>query len=958
MQQYKRAGLGSWGAIVLLREEARQDRVEASRAPVHRVASMQRPPESYKGGFLQGLSATPSSLRTGKVRPTAAPVTELQRAHLLFCAGNYLAALEACEAVYETDACRTEVLLLLGALHFQLRNYPECVFFSQQAVRVDPGCAEAYSNMGNALKELGDIEAAVQFYLQAVKLKPRFADAYNNLACCYLQQNQIEDAVDTFQMAVLLNPSLIDAHSNLGALFKSQGNLPAAKKCYFEAIRLKPDFAIAWNNLAGVFREDGQLTTAVAYYLEAIRLSPSFPDAFSNLGNVYRDMRQHAEAVEAYKEAIRLRPEFAVAYGNLGSCYLDMQKPVEATRCLRHAIQLDPRCADFFNGLGNAVKASSTSLAALEEAVQCYRSALRLQPNYPQAYNNLGCTLRDVGMVKEALHCFVTSARLAPTFTSAHCNIGALMAEQGLHLEAIAHLEEAMRSASKVAVVHLNLGSVMNDMGRPTDALTCYRKAADLDPSLPEAHACMGGVLAGCGELGEALQCLARATQLDSANMNILAAYLAVKARVCSWEGFDAHRERLLAAVREQVEEPKPAPARSSLGGAPGNWRSSLAATRVFTPAVHPTQSLYYPFTPAELLQIAKKYSAKTKSLSTLFGKEFKHSIKAVNGKLKIGYVSSDFGSHPLGTLIASLIKMHDRHKFEVNCYSLSASDSSTLRSKFENDAHVFRDLSELHFSDGAAAINDDEVKILINLNGFSSGNRNEIFALQPATIQMSFLGFSGSSGADYMNYLVADDIVVPAEQREHYSESLLMMPHSHLINDHKQSHRYVLQSDRSGFPIRGQYGISEDKFVFCNFGPHNDINPEIFDVWMRILKRVPNSILWLVRHHSESELNLFAAARERGVREEQLVFSDVAGAEENIKRGILADLCLDTSCVSSGPAACDILWGGTPLLAIQGSRFASRVSSSLLAAVGLSELVCTSLLGMRIIALFAVKFI
>jgi len=183
----------------------------------------------------------------GKTVVNDAKITQLiQQAHLLYNSGQYTEALKITETVYESDSFRTENLLLLGAIHFQLRNFSECIFYNQQCIRIDPSFAESYSNLGNALKELGDLPAAIQFYLKAIKLKPRYCDAYNNLASCYMQLGQIEQSMETYHMALILNPSLVDAHSNLGNLFKVQGDLESSKKCYLEAIRIKPDFAIAW----------------------------------------------------------------------------------------------------------------------------------------------------------------------------------------------------------------------------------------------------------------------------------------------------------------------------------------------------------------------------------------------------------------------------------------------------------------------------------------------------------------------------------------------------------------------------------------------------------------------------------------------------------------------------------------------------------------------------------------
>jgi protein O-GlcNAc transferase len=254
----------------------------------------------------------------------------------------------------------------------------------------------------------------------------------------------------------------------------------------------------------------------------------------------------------------------------------------------------------------------------------------------------------------------------------------------------------------------------------------------------------------------------------------------------------------------------------------------------------------------------------------------------------------------------------------------------------------------QLHFSDAAVVINNDDVNILIDLNGYTYGNKNEIFALRPCPIQISLLGYSGTTGADYFDYLVTDHIISPLETRAAYYEKLIYLPHCYIVNNHKHSHRYILDDnvDKSTFPTRAQYGISDDKFVFCNFGQSYKINPEIFSVWMNILKAVPNSVLWLVRSPGECGPNLLKEARQRGVRADQIVLSDGATIEEHIKRGILADLCLDTSCSNSQSTACDILWAGTPLLTLQGQTSAARSAASMLHAVGLSELICTHLIG------------
>ncbi|CAN0322176.1 unnamed protein product, partial [Discosporangium mesarthrocarpum] len=207
---------------------------------------------------------------------------------------------------------------------------------------------------------------------------------------------------------------------------------------------------------------------------------------------------------------------------------------------------------------------------------------------------------------------------------------------------------------------------------------------------------------------------------------------------------------------------------------------------------------------------------------------------------------------------------------------------------------------------------------------------------------QVSYLGFCGTLGADYMQYMIADHTVIPDVCRQYYDENILYMPHSYFVNDHKQSARYVL--DRAQLPTRQDYGLSEDTFVLANFNQIYKIDPQVFGTWMSLLKRLPNAMLWLLRFPPAGEANIRAEARRRGVRDNQLHFTDVASKEEHIKRGYLADLFVDTPSCNAHTTGCDILWSGTPIVTMAGFKMATRVASSLLKAAGLQELIVTSL--------------
>ncbi|CAK4200481.1 unnamed protein product [Aphanomyces euteiches] len=842
----------------------------------------------------------------------------LEAAHREYNHGKYKEGIAICEMLYEADAARTDNLLLLGALHFQLRNFSEAIFYNQQCIRIDPQFAEAFGNLGNALKEIGDSQGAIQFYLRAIKLNPRFADVYNNLASSYMQMGAIHEAIETYKMALVLDPCLVDAHSNLGNLYKAQGFVDDAMTCYTNAIRVKPMFAIAWNNLAGLYKDEGDLTKAIDHYKEAIRLAPDFADAHSNLGNALKETGDTAGAIEAYKTAIALRPEFAIAHGNLASSYFDANQIELAVATYRTAIQLEPKFPDAYNNLGNALR----ELGQLEQAISSYRTALRLKPDHPHAYNNLGNALKDKGMIKEAIHCYMTAARLMPRFAAAHSNLGSILKEQGKIDQALAHYQEALTIDPNFAHAYSNMGNAYKDLLRLDEAITCYSTAIRLNPSFPDTYSNLASAYKDGGRFEEALTCFRKALSLKPDFPEAFSNYVHALTVVCDWCSRAEDFKTLFTMLERQL------------------------STDGTLPTVQPFHALLYPLSAAQTLEIAKRYAQRARLNTSLVDLgPLRYRAKRSDERLRIGYVSSDFGNHPISHLMQSVFGLHDSSRVEVTCYATSTSDHSQWRRKIEADAEHFKDMSSMSSGDAARLIHNDGIHILVNLNGYTKGAQTEIFALRPAPIQIALMGYCGTMGAEYIQYIVSDKVALPLDiAAVGFTEKVIYMPHSFFVNDHKQSARGVL--DVESCPSRSQYDVPEDKFVFCNFSQLGKLDPSLFATWMHILKRVPNSILWLLRYHNNElvEANLKVEAKAHGVRENRLHFTDVAPKEEHLKRGYLADLFLDTAVCNAHTIGCDILWSGTPMITLNGHHLASRVASSLLFAADLTDLITDTL--------------
>ena len=371
------------------------------------------------------------------------------------------------------------------------------------------------------------------------------------------------------------------------------------------------------------------------------------------------------------------------------------------------------------------------------------------------------------------------------------------------------------------------------------------------------------------------------------------------------------------------------------------------------TPSVQPFHALVYPLPLRLIRQISVAYG--TRCDLNVAGRlaEFKSVARPVirepDARLRVGYVSSDFVNHPLAHLMQSAFGMHNRHKFEVFCFSLTANDGSTYYQKISSQVEHFVDVSSMHTIDIAKLINSFQIHVLFNLNGYTKGARNEIFALQPAPVQVSYMGFCGTMGSSCMQYMVTDAVACPLALASLYTEKLVHMPHSYFVNDHMQSNSEVLAMKADMPPpgvTRASLGLPDDKIVLCNFNQLYKIDSEILDVWSDVLKRLPQCVIWLLRFPVNGERGIRRELLARGVDEAQIIFTDVVSKRDHINRGVLADLFVDTLQCNAHTTACDILWTGTPLVTMPKTKMSCRVAASLLTALACPELITDSLQG------------
>ncbi|XP_011151619.1 UDP-N-acetylglucosamine--peptide N-acetylglucosaminyltransferase 110 kDa subunit isoform X3 [Harpegnathos saltator] len=917
----------------------------------------------------------------------------LELAHREYQAGDYENAERHCMQLWRQETNNTGVLLLLSSIHFQCRRLDKSAHYSSLAIKQNPLLAEAYSNLGNVYKERGQLPEALENYRHAVRLKPDFIDGYINLAAALVAAGDMEQAVQAYVTALQYNPDLYCVRSDLGNLLKALARLDEAKACYLKAIETRPDFAVAWSNLGCVFNAQGEIWLAIHHFEKAVALDPNFLDAYINLGNVLKEARIFDRAVAAYLRALNLSPNNAVVHGNLACVYYEQGLIDLAIDTYRRAIELQPNFPDAYCNLANALKEKGQVV----EAEECYNTALRLCPTHADSLNNLANIKREQGFIEEATRLYLKALEVFPEFAAAHSNLASVLQQQGKLNEALMHYKEAIRIQPTFADAYSNMGNTLKEMQDIQGALQCYTRAIQINPAFADAHSNLASIHKDSGNIPEAIQSYRTALKLKPDFPDAYCNLAHCLQIVCDWTDYEARMKKLVSIVAEQLDKNR-------------------------LPSVHPHHSMLYPLSHEFRKAIAARHANLCiEKIHVLHKQPYKYP-RAVGIRLKIGYVSSDFGNHPTSHLMQSIPGLHDREKVEIFCYALSNDDGTTFRAKIAREAEHFVDLSQVACNGKAAdRINADGIHILVNMNGYTKGARNEIFALRPAPIQVMWLGYPGTSGATFMDYLITDEVTSPLELANQYSEKLAYMPHTYFIGDHKQmfphlKERLILtdklnqkgkvadnvavinatdlspmientlvaelptttpietmiasgqcQMSVNGVVVqngmattqvnnktatgeevpqnivittRQQYGLPEDAVVYCNFNQLYKIDPLTLHMWAHILKHVPNSVLWLLRFPAVGEPNLQATAQQLGLAPGRILFSNVAAKEEHVRRGQLADVCLDTPLCNGHTTSMDVLWTGTPVVTLPGETLASRVAASQLNTLGCPELV------------------
>jgi len=596
--------------------------------------------------------------------------------------------------------------------------------------------------------------------------------------------------------------------------------------------------------------------------------------------------------------------------------------PAEAAALCERLLTATPDDKELLDLLSVVEAARGRSAAAIAAAERL----LALEPDRRQARANLGAILAAEGRLAEALPHLERAAALGGA--AERVTLGTLLGELGHHDAAIAAFERAIALAPDSADTARGLGTALMAAGRAQEALPHLERAVSLGPDRAANWTELGSAYRRGKDLARALDCYRRALALAPDDPAAAARLLHQLDQACAWDEAAALRPR----VRAQTE-------------------AALAAGRL--PAEPVLAQIGYEEDPAANLRLAAAWANRAARRAgapvarpsvarpTISGRS-----PAAGGRIRLGYLSHDFRDHAVSQLLVRTLELHDRASFEVFAYGTGPTDESPLGLRVRRAVDRFRPMPADSDRAIAEAIAADQVDILIDLNGPTEGGRLEIAALRPAPLQVAYLGFPGSSGAGYLDYVIGDRVVTPPDLQPFFSEALCRLPHCYLPTDDGAE---IAEQPAT----RAACGLPAEGFVFASFNRGFKIDAETFDVWMGLLKDTPNSVLWLWRSNALIDGNLKRAAEARGVASSRLVFAERLPAKaQHLRRLSLADLALDTRIYNGHTTTCDCLWAGLPVLAILGRHFASRVSASLLQAVGLSELVTRDLGDYRAAAL------
>ena len=626
---------------------------------------------------------------------------------------------------------------------------------------------------------------------------------------------------------------------------------------------------------------------------------PRVPFLFNLAGVCYKSVGELASSAKMFETAVNIKPDYFEAHKNLGLVFKNLGQVNESIDSLNMAISIKSDYFDAHYNLAIILK----ELGRHDQALNSYEKAISINPNFANAYNNLGNLYLDLGREDDAINSYSRAIQINPNFAQAHNNLGNLFKDIERYEDAIQSYKKAIKANPQLSEAINNLGNLFKTLNQLDNAINCYKKAVAINPHFAEAHYNLGIVFKKTNKKEKALISLERAFSLKPSMDYILGDLLSAKCNFCSWGDYYALIDELQLKISNNKKVVNP----FNLLGLIDDPSLQRKAAEIFANDQYPKK-----YALPEIQQYQK------------------------HPRIRIGYFSADFHNHATMHLMAELFELHKKSLFEIIAFSFGPDKKDEWRQRAVNSFDKFIDVRRKSDLEVSMIAREMEIDIAVDLKGYTRDCRPKIFVESCAPIQVSFLGYPGTMATDFIDYLIADQTLIPKEKRAHYSEKIAYMPYSYQVN--------VSNRDVSQDPVsRYEHGLPKTGFVFCCFNNNYKITISVFSIWMRILLAVEDSVLWLLENESITKKNLIQEAEKFGINKDRLVFAKMVPVEDHLNRLRLADLFIDTLPYNAHTTASDALRMGVPVLTCLGESFASRVAASLLSALKLHSLITSN---------------
>jgi predicted O-linked N-acetylglucosamine transferase (SPINDLY family) len=757
--------------------------------------------------------------------------------------------------------------------------------------------------------EQGAFEQAESICLNVLHLFPQHDLAMNQLGVIAYHQKKYDEAVKWWQQTLAINPQSVLTHLNLGTLYYEQHQYQNALTHFKSATNIEPNNFAALSNQANTLLALNQFQHAIDLYQKILNQHKDRIDLLNNQGLALLNNNQLNEAELVFVNILDKQPDYLptlISYANLLLLLKKHEKCIEICQTI---MSIKPDHADTFICLSGAL----LEMEQYEKGLAICNQGLALAPSSITLLLNKVSFCKAIGDKQQILLAYDDLLTIHPSHVESIENRAIFYLQSQDYALAFADLQKVIALDVKNSRVFCNSALALSRLNRYEESIAFYDQALVLEPNQPHILMDKAAVLSRASKHREAIQYYKMALTLQPNNDTLLVIIIDESQHICDWSHFHENSDTLKSIIAKPSME--------------GTNLSVQGAISSFFSLIFPAIS------PLEQLQCAQKYT------NLCFGNvpkiNRKHKQYRASSKIRIGYLSGDFRRHAVSQLLVEVLELHNRSDFTVIAFSYGVDDGSALRARVEKGVDHFVDLTHMNTQQATRVIADMDVDILIDLAGHTDSGRPTILAQKPAPIQISYLGYLGTTGADFIDYLIADPFLIQPDEEKNYAEKIIYLP-SYQANDR--------QCEIGPMPTRQACGLPEDAIVFCCFNVQQKITPIMFDVWCQLLSEVAASVLWLFVTNEESKTNLIEEAQSRGINPSRLLFAGIIDLPAHLGRLQCADLFLDTFPYNAGTTASNALWVGLPVITCAGDTFASRMAGSLLTALDVPELITYNL--------------